>query len=140
MKEMTMIEEQSGITTMLSFLSDCARHNGGTNDWYYKGGSADLLLQHGKWYEPAPLPQGIRRGQMKQCFYNAAMAAIDHGLRYVEGYALSIIPVHHAWCVDDAGKVVEVTWKNVGLAYFGVEFPWKRVINYKRAMAESVLI
>jgi hypothetical protein len=41
---------------------------------------------------------------------------------YVEGYAQAILPVHHAWNVDAQGRVMEVTWEEPGVAYFGIEF------------------
>jgi hypothetical protein len=52
---------------------------------------------------------------------------------YVEGYAMGVIPVHHAWCVDKDGNVIDTTWSatervpgtmraKVGTWYFGVEF------------------
>ncbi len=78
-------------------------------------------------------------GQMKQCFYNAATAALHDGYRYIEGYAAGIIPVHHAWCADKDNNVIEVTWKKTGDLYFGVEFDPKLVMNYRDMVAESVL-
>ena len=41
---------------------------------------------------------------------------------YVEGMALSVIPVEHAWCVDPDDRVVDPTWEGGGSAYFGAEF------------------
>lgn len=64
----------------------------------------------------APLPR-------KQCFKNAFVLASSNpgGLAYVEGLALtSGIPLHHAWCVDPDGNVIEPTWPDLGQAYFGV--------------------
>ena len=107
--------------------------------FYYKGGPADFLLQHGKYFEIGKLPEDIQLGEMKACFYNAATTAIIHGLRYVEGYTAAIIPVHHAWCIDKDNKVIEVTWKTPGSAYFGIEFNPMKVLNFKRKMAEPVL-
>jgi hypothetical protein len=84
-------------------------------------GVEDFLLQHGH-----ALPAGRFRsyGEMGACYRNAFMATIHHPeWRYAEGYALSSlgVPVEHAWCVDDRGRVVEVTWSD-GLAYCGVQF------------------
>jgi hypothetical protein len=42
-------------------------------------------------------------------------------LIYVEGYALGVIPVEHAWCSDANGNVIDNTWiKRPGADYFGV--------------------
>jgi hypothetical protein len=71
---------------------------------------AQLMLNHGVFYRPAPLPDGVPPGELKQRFRNAAHLALDTDLVYVEGYALSLIPVEHAWCVDPAtGVVVDPT-------------------------------
>jgi len=83
-------------------------------------GMADLLLRHGRAW-PRINEEAWPRGEMKQCFANAQrLATIHPELTYVEGYALSIIPVHHGWCVDPDGAVVDVTWKTRGAEYFGV--------------------
>lgn len=63
----------------------------------------------------------------KQCFQNAQRLVLNDPsgtLLYNEGYALSTmgIPMHHGW-VTLQGKVVEVTWDEPGLEYFGVPFP-----------------
>lgn len=89
---------------------------------------ADLLMQHGQTYRPAPLPTNIRPMTPKQCFHNAAeLARRRKGLTYVEGVALGIIPVPHAWCVTEDGVVVDPTWTDdnggVGGAYLGLPFP-----------------
>lgn len=91
----------------------------GTEDWYYRG-PADLLLREGKWYNDGRAKKW-RYAMPKACFRNAALFAFAHRLPYVEGYATAIIPVHHAWCLDHDGRILEVTWKTLGADYFGVQ-------------------
>ena len=92
------------------------------------------LLALGREWTPAPRPQGIRRGRAKFCFANAARRADDKDLelRYVEGYALAVIGpseevgafsawILHAWCANTEDHVVEVTWKDLGTRYLGIE-------------------
>jgi hypothetical protein len=83
-----------------------------------------FVLASGRAYAPHPLPKSIKRGEIKQCFENAAkLAFANPKLTYVEGYGLSIIPVHHAWCVDGKGRVVDPTWDEKDeyeREYFGV--------------------
>lgn len=128
MKIDTEGDPQQSLTQMLTWLSDCCKGNmarHADDRWYYRGGPADFLLQHGTFYEPRVLPKRYRRGPIKACFYNSAMYALNNmskGVRYVEGYAASIIPVHHAWCIDKDGKLLELTWDTPGTAYFGIEF------------------
>ena len=98
------------------------------NGWFYQG-PADLLLREGRWYTKASV-MPWKHSEPRGCFRNAAMYAIDHkGIRYVEGYATSIIPAHHAWCIDKDDCVLELTWKEVGTNYFGVEFKPKLVLR-----------
>ncbi len=66
-------------------------------------------------------------GRVKECYKNAYMAAIENDWSYVEGYAMSeILPVMHAWCLDNEGQVVETTWETAGTEYYGVtlEIMW----------------
>ena len=94
---------------------------------------ADFVLQHGHNWTAIPFPQGrfkLRRGRMKRCFQNAFNWAQEfpQDLTYVEGYACRIIPIHHAWCVDRDGNVIDPTWKNQqDCEYFGVPFSLKFV-------------
>lgn len=81
-----------------------------------------VVLKYGQSY-PAPAiarPKGIRKGKDGECFANAYHVAADKGWQYVEGFARSIIFVHHAWVIDDRGNVVETTWKEPGTEYYGI--------------------
>lgn len=94
----------------------------------YKGESTESwLLKHGRTWTPAPLPADVARGNMGQCFMNAAkLALVRHDLTYVEGIAFSLIPCLHAWCVDRRGFVVDPTWKDPEKCqYFGAPFKRK---------------
>jgi hypothetical protein len=84
----------------------------------------DFLLRHGRHYTPRELPPGTWRGGERMCFGNSIYLGDALGLQYVEGYAMTAFgfPVHHAWNVTPGGDVFDTTWKQVGLAYFGVEF------------------
>lgn len=114
-----MDEHEKAITDYLTLLRNCVRSNGLPPEFAYAG-IGDLFLQHARFYEP---PEKVRRPLLtpKACFANSQFWAQQTGATYVEGYAMSVIPVHHAWCVKD-GKTIEVTWEKPGLAYFGVEF------------------
>lgn len=63
-------------------------------------------------------------GTPKECFSNSFKLAQDSGLIYCEGLAMipGIIPVHHAWCVDDTGNLFDPTWKSPGSEYKGIPF------------------
>ena len=84
-----------------------------------------VVRHHGQSFIPptSPLPKEISRGKVGLCFMNAYYACVYHdGLVYVEGFAVSVIPTRHAWCLDRDGNVIEVTWNPPGLEYFGVVF------------------
>lgn len=69
-------------------------------------------------------------GPMGECFRNAAWLSRTSKLHYVEGYAVASarlsLPLPHAWCVDDEGRVYDPTWAE-GRAYYGVVFDRDRV-------------
>lgn len=85
-----------------------------------------MLLTCGQEWTPAPFVGKL--GKQGMCFQNAGELCLSSGgrLRYVEGLAMSVIPVHHAWCVDREDRVVDPTWRSpkveVEREYFGVAF------------------
>lgn len=84
-------------------------------------GIAELVLRHGRsWSESST--ECWPAGEAQQCFANAQrLALLNPELTYVEGYAMSVVPLHHGWCVDRAGRVIDVTWiDRSGVEYFGV--------------------
>lgn len=96
-----------------------------------------FLREHGRFFDPQPLPKGIRRGTIQVCFANSYRLLKRHGKRlglaYCEGYTISAKYRHcylHAWCVDHHGRVYDPTPTGSGnLAYLGVAFKTDYVIN-----------
>lgn len=94
---------------------------------YKYSSSEDLVLKQGKFFTPEKRPENIELGPKKECFANASKLALERSdLTYVEGYAMVNdrlpLPIAHAWCVDKKGRVIDNTWENPGVAYFGVPF------------------
>lgn len=82
-----------------------------------------LVLHHGRWFHPAPLPADRRPGPDRQCFANAAEHARRHHLTYVEGYAYHPVGLTtlHAWAAHPDGTVEDPTWADPpGSAYLGI--------------------
>lgn len=93
-----------------------------------------LVLENGQFDTPAPVPPGVPKGQQRLCFMNAFQLATAHPDKYtyVEGYAhpgFMPLPIHHAWVVDNQGKVIDNTWENPGDAYFGVHMSFKFIMQ-----------
>lgn len=117
---MTLSKEKQELYDVLCHMREVHRVCG--NKGAYYSGHADFLLQNGKWYDLTPIPSDIRRGAPKSCYGNALLLGDSLNLRYIEGYATGVIPVQHAWNIDADGTLIDNTWMNGGLAYFGVEF------------------
>jgi hypothetical protein len=88
----------------------------------------EIVLRHGRRFEPSSKPKGMRLGPKKKCFSNSYHVASKFDYLYVEGFALNEAtggPFHHAWISDDGVRAFDVTLRRplVGLHYFGIAFP-----------------
>jgi len=104
-----------------AYLAQVAKWMGASN------GYARLMLALGHSFEAQPLPARFNRGTVGQCFANAGSLALNNpGLIYVEGLAdCGLFPTAHAWCIDDAGRVIDPTWRDCANAsYFGIPVQW----------------
>lgn len=86
----------------------------------------DLVLAHGRVFEPAPLPENIYPALPGHCFKAATILADQHALTYVEG--LVLLPdartvTEHAWCATWSGQVIDPSLGgDTALAYLGIAF------------------
>ena len=112
----------------IAMMAELQRGGSGTREL----GLLDLLLARGQFFEHAPRPTHVEKLADKECFSNALTLARDsQGLHYCEGFATSIIPVLHAWCVTDEGVVVDPTWHedhDRTLIYFGLAMDLGKVM------------
>lgn len=98
-----------------------------------------FVLAHGRPFETRVCkPHGMWAGLPRCCFQNAAVLATicPERYTYVEGYAIGVIPVLHAWVMDADGNVLDITWPEaaeVGAAYWGV--PLKAAYVKRTVMA-----
>jgi hypothetical protein len=96
-----------------------------------------FMLTAGREYPFTPGSFAGARGTPKECYSNAAHLAIwNSRLTYVEGLVHTIMPIEHAWCIDEDGTVVDPTLDLTGRvgeihAYWGVPF---RTDYLKRAL------
>lgn len=106
-----------------------------------------FILGTGQAWRGAPLPARVRKGAKRECFAQAIDLATrrPRALRYVEGYGLSAglagfpMLIHHAWCIDAKGRVVDPTWDDPAHSeYFGRPFTiaeWDEATNETHAMS-----
>ncbi|QBQ74829.1 hypothetical protein [Caudovirales GX15bay] len=90
------------------------------------------VLEHGRDWEPSPLPDNYGRMRPRDCFLNATVLAHMHpALRYVEGFAMhpaTPFPIHHAWVVDGEDRVIDPTWEQPeDCLYRGVVFSLEHI-------------
>ena len=85
---------------------------------------AAWLARHGRsWPGPVEHAPVVGWWKKRQCFENAFKYAQEHGVTYVEGWAVNIIPTQHAWCIAPDGRIIDPTWGSEGRDYFGAEIP-----------------
>lgn len=100
-------------------------------------GTAHFVYRFGRQFiRPlTEMPEEVRYDRPKDCFRNAAVLAMEHPEKftYVEGYALHLIGVIHAWCLDREGRVVDPTWHKLHDfeqgAYLGIPIRTQYLFN-----------
>jgi hypothetical protein len=108
-----------------------ARHPG--SDGWKHGSIHDVLLAHGRVFQPTPLPENVYPALPGHASKAAAILADQHAWTYVEGLAL--LPdlhtvIEHAWCATFAGQVIDPNLSGkVAAAYLGIAF----TRNFRRA-------
>ena len=94
---------------------------------------ADFVMKHGRWWEGQKRPKRHKKDKPRYCYDNAGKLATASQLHYVEGYYVTeniMMPLQHAWCVDDVGMVVDTTYRYPWRAvYFGVKFKLTYVLQ-----------
>jgi hypothetical protein len=100
----------------------------------------DWLLENGECFGPlVKRPKGLRLMGKKQCFYNT-FAVIHRAVVdpekwfYAEGMVMRAnlpIPIHHAFLVNRAGEVMDLTLRDASAEeqYFGIPFKFDYVIR-----------
>lgn len=107
-----------------------ARHSG-SGGWRH-GSIHDLVLAHGRIFEPAPLPENVYPALPGAPSKTAAILADQHAWTYVEGLALlpdTRTVVEHAWCATFTGQVIDPNLSGASAAaYLGIAF----TMNFRR--------
>jgi len=106
----------SDLTDYLTAVADMRTDN--LDGFKYRSYESLLLAEGTTWTDVRVEDHGPAR----HCYTNAFYAAEEHGWKYVEGFAMSVIPMPHAWCLD-SDQVVETTWDDAGAEYRGIVLP-----------------
>lgn len=82
----------------------------------------DFVLRNGKAWPVSQRPVCLKIGPLGECFRTSASYALRWPDLYIycEGFACGSLPVMHAWLLDDQGRVIETTWRDRGVDYFGI--------------------
>ena len=117
--------QQASAPTLVKYVQGVAELLGSSRPGLAFHCTEDVVARHGKAYMPQPLPSEYKYGQMGECYRNAyLLTLLRNNLIYVEGFALISlelpVPIQHAWAVDLAGYVIDVTWREPGAEYYGV--------------------
>ena len=100
-----------------------------------------LIATNGRPFKPIPRPKGVRLRSAKQCYRNVGNFVLEHesDFLYCEGLAVSGDGAHcvpHAWiCPIETWQAVDVTWRQPGVAYFGIALAEPALV---RAMNKSM--
>lgn len=80
-----------------------------------------LSLGCGPRHAPLVLPDWMDPMQLRNCYENAALMAMEfEELTYVEGYAWhSFVPMQHAWLEHEDGTIIDPTWAQGELTQYG---------------------
>lgn len=95
----------------------------------------ELVLAHGRIFQPAPLPDAVYPAAPGHAFQSATILSDTRALVYAEGLAL--LPdgrtvIEHAWCATFTGHAVDAGLGGASaLAYLGIAFQ----IDYRRRAA-----
>ena len=100
-------------------------------------------MSKGKSYIPAIAPKHLERGKVGDCFDTCVLAAVRHGVKYVEGAARNPLTkewILHAW-VTDGVHAWDLTWQAningveqpVPTEYIGLEMDTRLVVDFMRA-------
>lgn len=100
-------------------------------------GFEELILDCGIMMMSKPLPDNIKLGLPKSCYYNAQRVALNTpNLIYCEGYAIAYelnFPLKHAWLMTPDKYAIDPTWEKPGLCYWGVPFNAEWVRSHLKA-------
>lgn len=107
-----------------------------SNSWW--SAQARFVLMNGGLFLPVQRPPCLTLGEPKQCYVNAAYAALDSDYGYCEGLAVTgAHVVSHAWVTRRGDDAIDVSWTDPGLAYFGVTLAPRQLSDAIAAAGEA---
>lgn len=124
MKSTEDVLSMRNLTGVLDYLQRRAEWMRGRQQGWRYSSMEEYVIENGQpfIFQPLPAIYVSHKGRWKECFANAFRLAMARDeLRYAEGYAMrdGSFGMHHAWCVDAQGRVVDPTW-DFPADYYGV--------------------
>jgi hypothetical protein len=141
------------IVQLMTMVRDLWEGNQPENHGFHYIGRDDVVLREGRVFTDFAHedPKDDEYCTPRQCFTNALHIALRSHLdqggneprrTYVEGMAMKpgLIPVHHAWTVDEAGRVYDPTWQHEpNTVYIGVPVRWQYLAHHVSAQGTDTL-
>lgn len=123
-------EQNQIIEETFTYLRNIATLTNNNNPEFKYKNIHDFIVQEGIPYVEHS-EATVTKGRQGNCFGNAFELAIKNkNYTYVEGVAYSdVIPLDHAWILDEKNKVIETTWQQFAFCYIGVPFPTNYIIK-----------
>lgn len=122
------------VDTIVQHAQAMARRARRPEQWRH-GSLHELLLAHGRLFEPAPLPDTVYPALAGHSVQAAAILSEQRGMPYVEGLALlpnTHTVIEHAWCTTWLGQVVDPgLGATPAAAYLGIAF----TLDFRRQAA-----
>ena len=135
--------------TMMRMAKDTNNEINVLGDNFFHTCYEELVSLYGKYNSPISVEEnsyGQLNGDPEERWRTALRFAINHqgDCTYTEGFAIvdgEELPIEHAWATDKkTGMVIDPTFGDKGLAYFGIQFNLDYVVKKSKEAGAAGLL